>query len=63
MEKDVTAIKRKNYELNEALVLMRQELDQKNKNNDELIRVLRELEQDLEAFQIEMKQSMNDSKK
>lgn len=59
MEKEVAAVKKKNQELNETLQILRQELENKSKENDSLWATIRELETDLESFQTQMRENLS----
>lgn len=63
MEKEVAAVKKKNQELNETLQILRQELDNKSKENDSLWATIRELETDLESFQTQMRENLSITQK
>lgn len=63
MEKEVAAVKKKNQELNETLQILRQELDNKSKENDSLWATIRELETDLESFQAQMRENLSITQK
>lgn len=63
MEKEVAAVKKKNQELNETLQILRQELENKSKENDSLWATIRELETDLESFQTQMRENLSITQK